>query len=78
MTEQFNRLNKKFGANQVSLIESNATSMRLRIGHFGDFWLFRNGGMLERADGRVFETANSRWLAAIANGGVRDESGVVS
>lgn len=75
MIEQFNRINRKVGANRMRLVAVTMGQMQFVIEGWGMFQFEADGTVKEIRELQVVETANSQWLGKLASGMVRDEDG---
>lgn len=83
MFEQFNLLNRAFGAHRVSLLDVRQDLLVFRIEYFGDFAICLDGSVVEvtttglsgKGEFYRFESRNSRWIQGISLGGKRDDNG---
>lgn len=81
MIELLNRLIEKHGS-RLRVETCNALSLRFKLGLFKEYAFYIQKGQFKAVEvdsyGNWQETANSKWLLAVAQGETRDNAGKVA
>jgi spore germination protein YaaH len=89
MIDQFNRINRSFGANRMELIEATEDTILFRILNWGVFLIGSDGAVYEvtliefrycnftETGKHLFQSDRSNWLQSVSLGRKRDESGSI-